>query len=86
MFDEIALLPHVEYKKHEDVLLGMENGVIVDHALVFIVKGILTNWKQSVAYTFCKGTLTTANLKTNIVNHYNTKIDYNWVKCNCNRV
>ena len=64
MFDEIALLPHVEYRKHEDELLGMENGVIMDHALVFLVKGILSNWKQVVAYKFCKGTVTAANLET----------------------
>ena len=56
MFDEIALQPHVEYKKYEDAFIGVENGLILDHALVFMVKGIVTNWKQVVAFDFCKGT------------------------------
>ena len=57
MFDEIALQPHVEYKKYEDTLFGVENGLILDHAfMVFMIKGILTNWKQVIAFDFCKGT------------------------------
>lgn len=40
MFDEVSLQPHVEYQKHEDAIVGVENGNIVDHALVFMVKAI----------------------------------------------
>ena len=63
MFNNVALQPHVEYRKHEDEIVGLATNKIIDHALVFMVKGIVSNWKQVVAYTFCTGTTTTANLK-----------------------
>ena len=64
IFDEVSILPSIEYDKDEDCLLGLKNNKIVDHALVFMIKGILTNWKQVIYYTFCTGTTDVITLKT----------------------
>lgn len=64
IFDEIAILPHVEYDRFNDKIVGIQNQEIVDHALVFMVKGIYNKWKQVIAYTFCKGTTKSPVIKT----------------------
>lgn len=41
MFDEVALMPHLDNERHNDRLVGIqENGTLLDHALVFMVRGI----------------------------------------------
>lgn len=64
MFDEVALTPFVQYRRYTDQLVGVQNGVIMDHALVFMVRGITSKrkWKQTVAYYFCKGSTSTQKL------------------------
>lgn len=37
-----------------------------DHALVFMIKGIVCNWKQPIAYYFCEGATSKNDLKNNI--------------------
>lgn len=34
-----------------------------DHALVFMIRGVVKNWKQAVAFTFCEGTTRSRVLK-----------------------
>lgn len=67
LLDEMSLLPHVAYDKHSDELIGIANGVICDHALVFMVRGAARKWKQVVAYTFCKGSTKASVIKSLIV-------------------
>ncbi|CAH0731369.1 unnamed protein product, partial [Brenthis ino] len=61
LFDEIAISLHFEYNQRKDVISGfITNGTtkqnkIAHHALVFMIRGILRNYKQPVAYTFCAG-------------------------------
>lgn len=57
MFDDL------EYNRHADKLVGIKNREIMDHALVFMVRGITRKWKQTVSYTFCKGTTKSQELK-----------------------
>ncbi|KAK9680918.1 Transposase protein [Popillia japonica] len=37
-------------------------GLYADHALVFLIKGIKSKWKQPICYTFCQRTTPTADL------------------------
>lgn len=55
MFDEVSLLPHLDFDRQSDQLVGIEDGELCDHALVFMVRGVTRKWKQVVSYTFCKG-------------------------------
>ncbi|XP_026675569.1 uncharacterized protein LOC113465246, partial [Ceratina calcarata] len=55
MFDEMSLTPNIEYNVHNDKIEGVsEDGGIIDHALVFMLKGITKNWKQTICYHFSK--------------------------------
>ncbi|KAI5635842.1 transposase protein domain-containing protein [Phthorimaea operculella] len=72
MFDEVALTPHFDYSKRRDTVVGfVDNGrqtkkEIADHALVFMMRGILKNYKQPVAYSFCSKTTPREELVTQI--------------------
>ncbi|XP_076682171.1 uncharacterized protein LOC143376139 [Andrena cerasifolii] len=52
----MSLIPYVEYNESSDKLVGFENSIIFDHVLVFMVKGVIGNWKQAIVYSFCKST------------------------------
>ncbi|XP_052746560.1 uncharacterized protein LOC128198015 isoform X3 [Bicyclus anynana] len=54
MFDEMAIMPHIEYNVSKDKLQGFafNSKTFADHVLVFMVKGIKKNFKQPVAYYF----------------------------------
>lgn len=60
MFDKVSLSPELQYNSSTGIIHGFEdNGSsrtrnLSDHALVFLVKGIYKNFKQPIAYTFCK--------------------------------
>ncbi|CAH1993713.1 unnamed protein product [Acanthoscelides obtectus] len=61
MFDEMSLDPHIHLNVATKEFEGFEtnddeqrNAVIADHALVFMVRGLVKNWKQPLAYTFCR--------------------------------
>ena len=64
LFDEMSILPHLEYNEFDDKLTGLENGEMVDHAFVCMIKGITKKWKQPILYTFCKGSMKSVNLQT----------------------
>ncbi|XP_052740311.1 uncharacterized protein LOC128198019 isoform X2 [Bicyclus anynana] len=54
MFDEMAIMPHIEYNVSKDKLQGFafNSKTFADHVLVFMVKGIKKKFKQPVAYYF----------------------------------
>lgn len=68
VFDEMSIKPGLYYDTIGDTLVGLENfgststASFADHALVFMVRGLYRNWKQPVAFTFCKGTTSTVQL------------------------
>lgn len=58
LFDEMSLKPNVTYNERKDKVCGfVTNGLetrpdYADHAQVFMVRGLIKNYKQPVAYTF----------------------------------
>ena len=60
LWDEVSLAPQLHYDHTTDKIIGCEDwelnrtGNIADHALVFMIKGIISNWKLPVAYYFSK--------------------------------
>lgn len=63
LFDEMALTPSIMYKKLADNVIGMADGKIADHVLVFMVRGVTRKWKQTVAYRFCKSSTSPQQLR-----------------------
>lgn len=69
LFDEISLSPHFEYNRRKDATSGFVNHgygaqrLIADHALVFMIRGVINNYKQPICYTFCSGTTPKYDLK-----------------------
>ncbi|KAI4470647.1 thap domain-containing protein 9 [Holotrichia oblita] len=70
MFDEVSLSPQLHYNQQADQIDGfVDNGKtraleFADHALVFMVRGIVKQWKQAIAFTFCEGGTNAALLST----------------------
>jgi len=69
-FDEVAIHSGIFYNESKDRVDGfvdMDDGIesteIADHALVFMVQGLYTNWKQPFAFFFTKGTVSASDLK-----------------------
>ena len=60
LFDEVSLKVNVAYQGRRDEVAGFaDNGVdrtaeYADHALVFMIRGLLHNYKQPIYYTFSK--------------------------------
>ena len=61
LMDEISLKSHLYYDAAKDSLVGLEDyggeatsGLVATSALVLMVRGILLNWKQAVAYYLFK--------------------------------
>lgn len=61
IFDEMALSPHMEYNPKKDRASGFVNHIgessrkIADHVLVFMIRGVMKNYKQPIFYSFCSG-------------------------------
>lgn len=59
MWDEVALSPHLDYDSQQDEIVGFEDwgevctNKIADHALVFMAKGLHSEWKLPLAFHFC---------------------------------
>lgn len=51
ILDEIALNPSINYDSPTDRIVGRENNQIVDHALVYIVKGIDRKMMNKMRFT-----------------------------------
>ncbi|KAI5636936.1 transposase protein domain-containing protein [Phthorimaea operculella] len=58
LFDEVSLKPQITYSERKDKVTGfVDNGQqrtpeFADHAQVFMVRGLIKNYKQPVSYTF----------------------------------
>lgn len=46
---------------------------LCDHALVFMIRGVCTSWRQAVAFYFCEGTVSSAALQ-NILKQLVTQV------------
>lgn len=68
VFDEVALTPHIAYVESQDEVQGVKDLgderelKYADHALVFMVRGVCSNWRQPIGYYFCEGTVAAASL------------------------
>lgn len=56
----MALEPGLTYIQHKDKITGFvelieQTNDFADHALVFMVKGVIHKWQQPIAFYFCKG-------------------------------
>ncbi|CAH2096251.1 unnamed protein product [Euphydryas editha] len=69
VFDEMALTPRLTYNEGKDKIIGFvdiageRKPKLADHALVFMIRGICSSWKQCIAYYFCEGTVSAAELQ-----------------------
>ena len=60
LWDEVSLQSQIYYCRNEDRIIEFEdwgNGrtnKFADHALMFMLRGIHTNWKIPLSYNFCK--------------------------------
>lgn len=58
MFDEVSLKANVTYQERKDKITGLvdngheRKGDFADHAQVFMVRGLIYNYKQAISYTF----------------------------------
>jgi hypothetical protein len=70
IFDEVALSTNLTYSRSTDKIIGYEdlgslgrNKNLANHALVFMVQGLCSGWKQPISYYFVKDTVKSQNLK-----------------------
>lgn len=70
IFDEVSLSEGLHYNESLDKIEGFEDfghlgrtDKIANHALVFLVRGLVVKWKQPVAFYFCRDTTPTDKLK-----------------------
>ncbi|CAK1601872.1 unnamed protein product, partial [Parnassius mnemosyne] len=68
LFDEVALEVAVSYDKHKDLISGFvelnkKTSDFADHALVFMLRGVVHKWQQPLAFYFCKGATSGVELK-----------------------
>lgn len=79
IFDEMSIMPHFYYNRKRDQVLGfVDNGetkkpIIADHVVVFMVRGVIKNYKQAVYYSFCSGSTPKLELAMQI-NKITTKL------------
>lgn len=69
VFDEVSLTPHLTFNEKKEKIIGFVDIAgerklrFSDHALVFMLRGVCSSWRQSVAYYFCEGTVAAAELQ-----------------------
>lgn len=70
VFDEVALTPHLTYVEAKGQIKGFKDlgdeqryYNYADHALVIMLRGVCSNWKQPIAYYFCEGTTSAAEVR-----------------------
>ena len=78
VFDEISLKESVNYDVKNDELEGLENfghlgrsKYVANHALVFMVRGLIDKWKQPFAYYLSSSTVTASTLKEVLLYYIN---------------
>jgi hypothetical protein len=56
IFDEISIMPHIDYIKNSDEFYGFATDTpdikIADHVLVFYICGIFKKWQQPIYFSF----------------------------------
>ncbi|XP_065669453.1 uncharacterized protein LOC136088759 [Hydra vulgaris] len=63
VFDEMPLKQHLDYDKNSDKVVGIQsNGKPVNQVLVLMVRGLLTKWKQLIAYFYSNNAMSSTNL------------------------
>lgn len=67
VFDEIALQTGLIYT-HKDEICGFVDTTekrkeFADHALVFLIKGVVFKWQQPIAYYLCQGSTSALDIK-----------------------
>lgn len=68
-FDEVALASSLHFVESKDEIEGfVDNGSerklrYCDHALVIMIRGICSSWRQPIAYYFCEGTISADDLQ-----------------------
>lgn len=68
LFDEVAIEAALSYDKHRDAIDGFveldrKYDEFADHALVFMLRGLIDKWQQPLAFYFCKGATAGSQLK-----------------------
>lgn len=61
------------YESHKDVITGFvelseKTSDFADHALVFMLRGVVQKWQQPLVFYFCKGATSGVQLKAIIKN------------------
>jgi len=65
VFDEMSLSCLLSYDKNLDRVIGYtDDGTIATYALVFMVRGLKTKWKQAVSFFFTHNTVATSMLSS----------------------
>jgi len=60
VFDEMSLRKQLFYSKKLDIIIGFtDDGQPASHALVFMIRGLASKWKQAVQFYFTHNTVTT---------------------------
>lgn len=58
IFDEMSIMPHIDYDKYTDTFFGFQNFgfeqnlQIADHVLVFFIRGVFKKWQQPIYFAF----------------------------------
>ncbi|CAH0726212.1 unnamed protein product, partial [Brenthis ino] len=74
IFDEMSITPQIMYNAQKDTLEGFasnKESAFADHVLVFMVKGVISNFKQPVAYYFTNSLnkITLKNIIKSVIEH-----------------
>lgn len=70
----MSISPNLTYNKKNDKITGFiedeekREKVIANHALVFMVRGVVKKFKQPIAYSFCTGSTRRLDLKKYLKN------------------
>lgn len=73
VFDEISIKEELNYNAKLDIIDGYESArtdesrQFANHALVFMLRGVITNWKQVVAYYFRGNTIPEGWMKSTLL-------------------
>lgn len=69
LFDEVSIQANLTYNEKLDYIVGFTTDgqeikkEFCNHALVFMIRGLIKNFKQPLAYTFCSGATKAVELK-----------------------
>ena len=85
VMDEKSLKQHLDYDRNSNLVHGVKNGKPLNQALVFMVRGLATKWKQPIAYFHNNSTVSTYDLSA-LLREAVTKIEEAGLHVRCIRV